>query len=202
MNKFRLSFALLAALLVAVPFVLVAGDDAKTEVKHAVKIKIMQDGDLIDIDADDLEVGESREFKSESGKDVVITRTDEGFDVTVDGKKLEIFKHLEDGKGAGHRVIRIEKRSGEGDDVEVEKEHKIVVLSGDEAGTIHADGESFAFVHGGGTLDEVLKSGALDKLDAKTREEVIEALKKAFAAHDGTKKHVKVIVRTDDDKDE
>jgi hypothetical protein len=197
-NKFRLSFALLAALLVAVPFAALAGDDA--EVKHQVKIKIVQDGDLIDVEADDLEVGESREFKSESGKDVVITRTEEGFDVTVDGKKIELLQNITNGEGGGHRVIRIEKRTGDGEDVEVEKEHKIVVLSGDEAGTINADGHAIAFVHGEGTLDAVLKSGALDKLDAKTREEVIAALKKAFAAHDG-KHQIKVIVKTDD-KDE
>lgn len=199
MNKFRLSFALLAALLVAVPFALLAGDDAKTDAKREVKIKIMQDGDLIDLDLDDLGVGETRDFKSDSGKDVVVTRTDEGFDVTVDGKKIELFKDLTGDEGGGHRVIRIEKRTGEGDNVEV-KEHKVVVLSGDKAGTIHSDGESYAFVEGGGTLDEVLKSGALDKLDAKTREEVIEALKKAFAAHDGAKKQIKVIVKTDKDE--
>lgn len=199
MHKMRLSFVLLAALLVAVPFVLTAGHDGKHEARHEVKIKIMQDGDLIDIEADDLEVGESREFKSDSGKDVVVTRTDDGLEVTVDGKKLDILKLHADGKGDGHRVIRIEKRIGDGDEVKVEKEHKVIVLSGDEAGTVHADGKAFAFVQGdGGTLESVLASGALDKLDPKTREEVIEALKKAFAEHDGeAKKRVKVIVRTD-----
>lgn len=201
MNRFRLSFVLVAALLVAVPFVLSAGHDGKHEARHEVKIKIMQDGELLDLDLDGLEVGESRDFKSDSGKEVVVTRTDDGFDVSVDGKKLDIMKFHADGKGDGHRVIRIEKRMGDGDKAEG-KEHKVIVLSGDEAGTIHADAEAFAFVQGdGGTLESVLKSGALDKLDPKTREEVIEALKKAFAEHEGGKKHVKVIVRTDE-KDE
>lgn len=61
--------------------VVVAGDGDETSEMHWVS-------DDMDFDLQDLAVGESRTIESESGKNVTITRADEGFSFDIDGKTV------------------------------------------------------------------------------------------------------------------
>lgn len=74
-----------------------AGEDhGEPIIEKKIKIVVAEDGgdaqaEVIRLDGDDLEPGESRQFLTDSGKEVVITRNDdESLTVTVDGKDIEL----------------------------------------------------------------------------------------------------------------
>ena len=191
---------------------------------HEAKIVIASDGETEVFEVDDeLEVGESRQFFTESGKEIVITRTDEGFDVTIDGESVptglsnfKFFHFGNEGGSSANSQIHI----GDGSKI------KVMHLGGDNEIEIDGDtemsfkvirmGEGGEHVEGGGAghkaifittddehsdadhvwisaddvngytfgdhktaIEHLQSSGALDKLDAETREKVLEALRTA-----------------------
>jgi len=101
-------------------FAVVAGDAGKAE-----------------FEIKDLKVGETRTFKTDEGKPVTVTRTEDGYDLDVDGKKIVVSTEGISGEGfqvrtrhgeggEGHEVVVLKDGEGEGEG------HSVVVLSGDE----------------------------------------------------------------------
>lgn len=159
---------LLIALLVAaaVATLAFAGEPEKRE--HHVKLVINAGDEPIDIEAEDLAVGESREFQTDSGKTVVLTRTEDGLEVTIDGKKLDLPGH-----GGAHAFFH----GREGD-------HRFLWVDGEgHGGEGHGEGHHVVRIHrhGGSSAERLLKSGVLDGLDAPTRERILEELRKIDA---------------------
>ena len=196
---------------------------------HTAKIVIAGDGDteIFEVDGE-LEVGESRQFFTESGKEIVITRTDEGFDMTIDGESLDTglsnFKFVHFGNeggsegGNGNNQIHISNGSkikimqlgsdgeielrgdsdaemnykvirlggGDGEHVEVGSGHNAIFIStdGEHSDADHVwisadDVNGYTFGDHKTAIEHLESSGALDKLDAETREKVLEALRTA-----------------------
>ena len=121
----------------------VAGETKETH------IKIITDGDdggfewhSTDPAADfsDLEVGESKTITGDDGKEVTVTRTEEGFEFDVDGKKIELMKFKGDDNvtvdidvvhdGDGEHVIHEVREDG---NVVIEKSRQVRVIKTDDA---------------------------------------------------------------------
>ena len=180
MKTIHAILALIFATLLVTAFSFAA--EPEHEVKRHVQIKVAADDDMIAIDADDLEIGETRQSYTESGKEVLITRVEGGLKLEVDGKEIDLgLSH-----GEGHHAMFM---SGDED-------AKVVVrsLSGEE-------GHGYAFIHGevdgehhwvqkgeGGEdvnifierfspADHLLKSGVLDDVDEETREKILATLR-------------------------
>lgn len=90
--------------------------------EHHFKFKFaLAGGDSAELELQDLAVGESRQLTTEQGKPVTILRTETGFDIDVDGKKIQIAHPGSDGvlmmhsgagtEGHGKKII---VRSGHG----------------------------------------------------------------------------------------
>ena len=66
-------------------------DEPEVQIEKQFKIVVAgDDADAFRFEADDLEVGESRQFFTDSGKEVLVTRTEDGLDIEVDGEELDI----------------------------------------------------------------------------------------------------------------
>jgi len=96
-NRFPIPAALAAALALAAGAALAAmtmsGEEPVEKKQTVVKLKVASDAGADAIVLDDLhelEVGESRSFTTDTGKLVVATRTEKGFELDVDGKTIEI----------------------------------------------------------------------------------------------------------------
>lgn len=178
---------------------------AEPESRHHVKIKIAGDGDgdTIDLDIDDLEIGETRQFFTDSGKEVLLTREDDGIRLTVDGKEIEMPHHHGTGVHTDDQHVFI-RHDGEGS-----MKKKIVIHKMGEEG----EGHSYAFIHGdeGEDADDLvwvghmspakrlLESGVLDDLDEAKRQEILDALGGEGSHH--VKIHKKVVVEVDEEEE-
>ncbi len=194
MNKVRLFITLITALLVTGTFVFAH----EGEERHKMKLKFGLDMEAIEIE--DMEVGETRQFFTEEGKEVVVTREEQGYELTVDGKEIDIFSpgghhgasvvHLDGDEGEGHVNVFVKKMvMGEGDG---EGDESVFVFSGDDEGE-HGEHENFVWTTEGGedanvsifvnkkkdVLSHVLESGVLDQLDTAARDEIIRVIKEA-----------------------
>ncbi len=142
------------------------------------EIKIVADGEIVEIDGDDFEVGETRQSFTESGKEVLITRTEDGFQLEIDGKEIDVdMPH-----GEHHTMFNMS--SDEDRKVVIRKFHN----EGDEHGYhfIHGEGDHH-WVEAGDDVDVVIErfsaadrlaeSGVLDDLDAAKRQEILDALR-------------------------
>lgn len=105
------------------------------EVKTRFKLITPEIGKL-DLDLEPLEEGESKTFTTDSGKEVTITRTEEGYTLDVDGKEMKIktgggnataFGFETDG-GTGHREVIVLNKGGEADATD---RHVMLVTSGE-----------------------------------------------------------------------
>lgn len=201
--------ALFATLLIATAGIALAGHD----VEDQVKIFLDGDSEATVIDVEDMEVGDTRQLFTDSGKEVLITRTEEGFDLEVDGKSIDIG-------GKGH-FFGAHGLHGEG-----HGETKVIVkhLSGDDHGFhfINTDGENvtvdinedFHWVHGEGAQEmrvfalgghqaaaqRLEESGVLDDLSDEKRQEILDALEPD--EHRGTRIERRVmVIEVDEDDD-
>ena len=157
--------------------------EPEVEFKHHIKLKIADGDELIEVDAADMEVGETRQSFTESGKEVLITRMEKGYQLEVDGKEIDL--------GLSH---------GEG-------HHEAFHFSGDEGAKVMIrtmggeEGHKYAFIHKAGEGDEdmhwvekdggdvdvfiqrfspadhLLESGVLDDLSEEKRQEILDALR-------------------------
>lgn len=129
-----MKFSLIPAACVLAAAILISGQTRAGEEHetHAFKIVIADDGsdaDVIKLDGDDLEIGESRQFITDGGKEVVITRTEDGLNVTVDGEDLSLpsFGDIDidfDGAHGDHKAFRsmfIVKSEDGDEDVDIQK---------------------------------------------------------------------------------
>jgi hypothetical protein len=94
-------------------------------------------------DFSDLEVGESKTIMGEDGKEVTVTRTADGLEFDVDGKKIQLMEFVDDGEvtldidvihddGAEH-VIRKVGKDGE---VIVEKSKRVKIIKADDTADV------------------------------------------------------------------
>ena len=192
-----------------------AGDDDTVVIKEEHKIRLQLDGDMDVIEIDDLEIGESRQFFTDEGKEIVVTRGEDGVDITVDGEEIDMPKMIrvetlhEEMHGAGehgdHKVIIRSGHSG--------GHNNVWVTSGDEAKAIVeieklGDGHSMHWISGDGerpaffgasAAEHLKKSGALDGLDESERQTILDALEE----FDSSSLHRKMIfIEKDEDGDD
>lgn len=191
MKRIRFFTPLLAALLA-----LAAAGFAHEE-KHAMKVKIVGDGDAIEVG--DLEVGETRQFFTDSGKEVVVTREEHGYELSVDGREIDV---VSPGDHHGAAVVTIDREGDDGKiDVRIKKkivrvhdDENVFFFSGDEGGE-HEGHEVIVWTGDGGdgeghptftmsidaksVADRVLESGVLDRFDEATRREILDAIDRA-----------------------
>ncbi len=170
-----------------------------SEVEHRIAIKIMADDEMIEIDAGDMEIGETRQSYTDSGKEVLVTRTEDGYRLEVDGKDIDVDLP----GGDGHHAM-FNMTSGEGQKVIIHK------LGGEGEGHgyrfIHGDGEHEGehhwVSHGEGgdiviervnAADHLLESGALDDLDDATRQRILDSLRE-IEPQAQIRKQVRVLV--------
>ncbi len=85
-----LKSGLLLALLALSAFALVA-TAGEPDIDRQVKLKILADDEMVELDLSHLEVGESEQLFSESGKEIVALRTEEGFEIDVEGRDEPII---------------------------------------------------------------------------------------------------------------
>lgn len=206
---------LLACLLIPTAGVALASDDGDIVVheRHHIKLKLDEAMDVIEVD--DLEIGESRQFFTDEGKEIVVTRGEDGVDITVDGEEIDMPKKIRverlheevrgDGEQGEHKVII---RSGHSDG-----HNNVWVTSGDEGKAIVeienlVDGHEMHWVSSDGTdiqirrssaADHLKKSGALDGLDEDERQAILDALEE----FDSESPHRKMIfIEKDEDGDD
>jgi len=210
-NRVHQTVALGAALVftaaAALAAMSMAADEPATEKHTMIKLKVdatSPDTILLE-DLHDLAVGESRSFTTDSGKVVIATRTEQGFELDVDGKTIDIADftgdgnamvwHSQEGAEGDHLVfkkrIEIAEEGGEGKTMvwhsaSGEGPHKLHVIKK------HGDGdgpEAFAFTTGEGVavgpfsaegwIRRLEKTEAFQQLDEATREVVRRAMREA-----------------------
>jgi len=185
----------LAALAIAASTAFAAAALAEEERVERVKVNLVLDdegaSDRIAIDdLAEMEIGETRTYTSDSGKTVLVTRDEEGWELDIDGKKIRVGDHSAgDGDVFVHRMKKFEL----GEDGQVKS---MVFLSGDDAekGDVHIVREigpggahAFAFgphgVHPGlgveGTIERLKENAKFQSLDAATQQLVLEALRES-----------------------
>lgn len=198
--------ATLATLLIAASGV--ACDEHAEGESHEHSLALLLDGEseTLTLDVDDLEVGETRQFFTEGGKEVVVTRTEDGYDLTVDGKEINIggeghytmlhgdhdakvmIKKLISGESHGYHFI-----TGDGEDVEIDVDHDFHWVHGGEG-----DVKVMAF-GAGDAAKRLEESGVLDNLPEEKRQAILDALGEAHGTH--VEKRVMIIKKGDDADD-
>lgn len=151
-------------------------------VHRQIKIAVAAGDESVMIEAEDLEVGDSRQVFTDSGKEVLLTRTEEGYDLEIDGEKIDIGMGPE-----GHHALRVGEKS------------RVFIHRGDHhAGEdgehvfIHHGEEGYHWVQQGGeghdcdmeilhhrqpsALEHLRATGVLDELDEVARQKIVEAL--------------------------
>ncbi len=169
--------------------------DEDIHIKSNIQIKLDGDAELISIDAADLEIGETHESYTDSGKRVLLTRTDEGLELEVDGKRIDVgMSGLHGEHGEGHHSVFVHGDS----------DAKVIIKSLDGHGK-HS--QRYAFIQGDhdcegdedcdhglhhwiqagdedvdivieriGAAEHLEASGVLDDLDDETRQRILDTL--------------------------
>lgn len=176
--------------------------------------------DAVVADVSDLEPGESRQLYA-GDKEVVITNTEDGLQIELDGEVIDIggdlmhidsehgdhhqvftssqskviVKHL-DGEGDGHGFHFI---TGDGEDVEidVDADHEWIDHDGERKVVMFNGGGSVVDLGGEIAAAKLEASGALDDLDDDKREEILEALRGQGNSDVAVEKRVVVIRQGD-----
>ncbi len=197
MKPIHAILAALAACLLVSTLAFAAGEP---EAKRRLEIKIAADDDVVKIEADDMEIGETRQSFTESGKEVLVTRTEDGFQLEVDGKEIDVdLPHAGD-HGDGHHAMF----NMTGDEARKVVIHKFHGEGGDDHG--------YHYVHAGGgedvdlvierfsAADRLAESGVLDDLDEAKRQEILDALREMEPQQ--IHKQVRVKIHEEHDGDE
>ena len=135
----------------------VAGEEQRTHIKIAVAGD-GKDHQVIefnsqdsDIDLENLAIGESKSLTDTAGKEVTVTRTENGLEFDVEGKKIEIDGHDMDNiiieKHKNVRVIKSDNKDGvtiiSGNEIDAEARAKIEEIlkdAGENGGVMFIDG--------------------------------------------------------------
>jgi len=106
--------------------------------KAKIFVNVADADDLVELDLSGLEVGESKQL-SDSGKEIVVTREEDGYKIDVDGKELHIQSFDDEfvlGKGQ-HKVFISE----DGDVVKLDDdESQVWISAGGEGHKVHKIG--------------------------------------------------------------
>ncbi len=194
MKTIHAILAVLAASLLVSTFSFAAGEP---EAKRRLEIKIAADDEVVKIEADDMELGETRQSFTESGKEVAITRTEDGFQLEIDGKEIDVdVPH-----GDGHHAI-FNMTGDEGKKVVIRKFHG----EGDEHGhhCIHAGGSEDVdvVIERFSAADRLAESGVLDDLDEAKRQEILDTLREMEPHRIHQQVRIKVDEKIHEDHDE
>ena len=141
-------FALALAICLAAPASTHADDDTHRE--RRIKIVACDGGEVTDIQADDLALGETRDVATSCGKVVSVTRTAEdqirvavdGEEISIPGGGLDDIEIDEDGDGNVRKKVIVRKLHGHDcDEGEECPEHRVrkIVIGGDGEGELDAD---------------------------------------------------------------
>ncbi len=199
--------ALTVASLVAVTFTF-AGEEPEIKVERHIKLALTDGEEPLVIDAHDLEVGESRQFFTDSGKEVLLSRTDDGLTLEVDGKEMNLgMRHGDHHSsfnmtGGEHGKVIIKQLHGMGEDGEDGEhgEHAFHYVHSDEDFQWVDEGSGDVRVKVGphhSPLQHLLDSGVLDEVDEATRQKIIDTLKEA-EPHGG---HMRKMIRIEVDEE-
>jgi hypothetical protein len=179
MKSIHALVALVIATLFTATFTFAGDGDAH----HHEEVKMIVNGETINLDLDDLAEGETRQFFTNSGKEVVVTREADGLNLSVDGEEIELG-------GPGRHVMV--HRTGDGDhdfvfhhDGDVDHEAVSIHLDGDHE-WIDADGDAKVFImkaHGS-PAQHLIDSGVLDQVDETAREAILEVLRELEPKHE------------------
>jgi hypothetical protein len=126
--------AVSVALMVGLTGTALAGDEAKTKVA----VEILGDGGTharhfminsedLGFKLDEMQVGESRSIVDESGQTILVTRSEEGFSLDVDGETIEL-PNFQGGEHAGMQWIM----DGDDSDIDVHVMSDIDVIGANE----------------------------------------------------------------------
>jgi hypothetical protein len=195
-----------------------AGDEPKHETQ--LKLVLAHDGAHEKIVLDnlhDLALGESRSFSTESGKAAIVTRTEKGFEVDLDGQKITIGDEPDAALGGDGDVMVFHKKIeiGEGDDAKTMVWHSAEAGDGHQVKVIHrigGPGENFAFAAGpqialhmekmaDAWIERLRQSADFQALDAATRDKVEAALRSTAPKPMGEAGST-VVLELDDDQQE
>ncbi len=182
----KTTHAISALLLIALLAPAVSFAAEEPEIERRIAIKIMADDELVEIDADNLAIGETRQSYTDSGKEVLVTRTEDGYRIEVDGEEVDVelpggeghhaFMHMESGEG---KKVVIRKFEGEG-----EGGHGFHFIHGGEGEGHHwvqkGDGEDVnVVIERFSAADRLAESVVLDDLSEEKRQEILDALREA-----------------------
>ena len=142
---------------------LIAGSTLANEEKTVVmKIKT-DDSGVISADLSDLDVGDAKTIVTEEGKTVDLFRTEDGFEVYIDGELIEMpHMTVDHSDGMHKRTIRVECT----DDTECEEHHTLMFISEVELSDIESVGELHKIVE--------IHSGDMESVDIEKLHEIGE----------------------------
>lgn len=114
--KYRHLLTLLIAAITATAMTAIAAPAGDGEEEHKVRIKMIKDSTLdLDLELENMEVGESRQHFTEDGKEVVITREEDGYKINVDDEEINVIteQHVKVMTGGDHKVMVMSTGAGE-----------------------------------------------------------------------------------------
>jgi hypothetical protein len=109
---------------------------------HEAKIKIIGDDfELDETDVSDLEIGESMSFYTDNGREVLILRQEDGFDISVDGESIALPRMSAGGHG-GHSGVKVITKEIVCDSDGEECDHEFInIHEGGDFEVLHLAGE-------------------------------------------------------------
>ena len=120
-----------------------------------IKIKLKTDDfEMSETDLSHLEIGDSETLYTEDGKEIFVTRHEQGMTVEVDGKTIEMLDSLHAGHGDGYQVRKI-IRCHEGEECETEFDG---LIEHDELQKLH-HGDGYAM---GYRVEKILECSSED----------------------------------------
>jgi hypothetical protein len=156
--------AVALALLPAAALLFMTPAMAEDTGERKVEIKILADagGEAVELDLSDLQVGETRWISTDSGKDVGVTREENGYRLDIDGEETFI---MSPGDDMHSRVMVHAMADGVGEGLHSAMSN--VWVTGDQQ-VIELDGieSDHVFISGLGDLDENQKEDIIDALRA------------------------------------
>ena len=194
-----------------------SGDDSDVVVheRHHIKLKLDDKMDVIEID--DLDIGESRQFFTDDGEEIVVTRSEDGVEITVDGEEIDLPKtvrvetlheevHGDGDHGVGERKVIVRTGHSDGHNAVwvtsgAEGDAVVEIENLGDAHRMHwvsSEGENIE-IRRPSAADHLKESGALDGLDETERQAVLDALED----FDSEGLHRKMVfIEKDEDGDE
>ena len=148
---------------------------AEPDKHHHEEVKVMVNGEKLSLELDDLEEGETRQFFTDSGKEVLITREADGLNISVDGEEIEL--------GGKERHVMV-KRLGDGDQSFVfhhdgdSNTEDVRIHLGSDHEWVDADGTKVILMKAPKSpAQHLIDSGVLDQVDETAREAILEVLR-------------------------